>query len=175
MNKALKTTGIVLVILTTLTFIGLFVKKQIGLVSEYCTKIKGFKVVSLTSRNFTFSFDFYFMNKSKLAVEILSIDLDIFVNNVLLGKVLSVKKVTIVKNGVSTIPLTASLDLTSISLSEITPIVALYFADKTKVLVQMKGNMRIKKGIFEIPAKIDVVNNIKDLTTKPEVPINCNI
>jgi len=136
-----------------LTGAGLYFRRQIGLLLDFCYKITDFNVIYFNNTGISFSLKLNVRNQSNIIINVSKYNFNIFLNRIQLATVTGTIQQALYNDSVSPFLLNISVkwkDL-SIPLTEIIQLVAYYLTNKNKLIFKITGALSVKA--FYIPVK----------------------
>ena len=175
-NKAILATGI------GVLSIGVFywIYNQVNLAMKYCYKLRDFKINTLGINKTNITIFMSIRNFSNVGAIINKLDLDIFINDIWISKVLDSKTETVIKkNSASDIKFDVEFSLSDIlktNLLKATQIIYDLGNNKDKVIVHAKGVIGLRIGWFNFRnINIDVKMSVKEILTDDPNAFVCDI
>lgn len=129
----------------------------------YKFEIKNYNLRGFTKDNIKFSFNYVIENISKLSFDILSVDLQVYLNGKHLGYIKNTIAVNAPSEGKASIPLTLDINpQKAFKPAELITLAAHYAADRSKLVFHFAGKIKARKLItFDIP--IDFTMTLKEM------------
>lgn len=169
-NKTITKIGIFTGLGAVLYGVYKFYKYQFQLALEYCYKIYDFKIQKFTKDRVTIDLFVKFQNKSSFAFLINGYELDVIINGKDVGTVKSKEQQMLYNNSVSSLSLTIDFIPTKFfNLADAVQLALYYITDKSKIIVNLKGNFNAEMNFIKIKMPLDLTFTMQDLiSTDPE-------
>lgn len=153
---------------------------QLSLAMKYCYKIKDFKINKLGLNDTNLTIFVAVKNFSSIQATVQKLDLDIFVNDILVSKVLNNDVATVIAaNSVSNVKIDVQFSLKEIlktDMAKATQLLIDLTTNKDAVKITTKGVMALQVGAVNIKnINVDVTMTVKDILADDPNAFVCDI
>lgn len=165
-GKGLMITGLFLGLIGLTSGIIALYKRQIYMAMQYCYKLSKVTIISFDKNAIKFDVYVKILNRSSFSLIIKNYSFDIYLNSSFITKIENDQEVAINPESSNLIRVPVSIDPKNILKgSLLVELVEDYLFDKSKINLQVKGNLTAKANFISIKKlPIDYKTNMKEMT-----------
>src|ERR1035437_4855713 len=152
---------------------------QYELALKYCYKIKSFNINDASLSNINATLSVAIRNFANIGISILSVDLDVYVNNIKLTNINSKESQKLDGNGVSIISFGIHVtpkEIAGLGIGQISTLIAALLGDKSKINVRIIGTVGVGLGVLTLKQlPLDMTMTVADMMADDPNAFVCDI
>jgi LEA14-like dessication related protein len=157
-----------------------FYEYQIGMALQYCYKIAGIQLNKISTSIISLTILLKIQNKSSFSLLIAGYDLHIYINNLHVANIRSVKEELIANNAISDLSLQINFNPTDVfQIKDIALIATQFMTDKSKILIKISGTFTAKMNFIKIKRPIEFNMSLAEMmstdSTSEKKKTKCDI